>query len=398
MVADLLEENTISWCKEKVQGLFPEIWEEILCIKPSNLGADDLYIWAPDKKGGYSKNFGYHAAMELLKETEEVAEPRSEPPPSQSFNRNKEIWHLDTAPKIKLLLWKAAKGALPVAVNLARRNIIPDVGCVRCGLEESTEHVLYHCDFAKNFWDLAPVHRGLRTIQIANTKQGISDGNKLLSLPPVGLKNPLFSWLCAAIWSARNLKLFEGRSFSEAKTVMKVISNAKEWQEAQLFIEKQRQPMEHRNRQRTRDPECISIYTDASWISVTREAGLGWIYLDSNNRNMGRGSKGLKHIRSPLMAEALAVLEALVMGKNRGWHKAEIYSDSLNMITAITNWNLPQEIYGIINDLRKLTLHFVEVSFNFVPRNENSVAYAIAKQACGTLFFFLFCTSGTLSF
>lgn len=90
-----------------------------------------------------------------------------------------------------------------------------------------TEHALFHCVFAKQVWEVASVHTMLRTIQITNIMHGICDGNKILNLPPVGLSNPLFLWIYVAISSARNLKLFEGRTFSEAETINKAVMNAK---------------------------------------------------------------------------------------------------------------------------------------------------------------------------
>lgn len=198
-----------------------------------------------------------------------------------------------------MLLWKAARGALPVAASLNCRTVIPSSECVRCGLEETTEHVLFHCDFAKKVLKLAPVHKALRMNQIASTRQGIIDGNKLMCLSPIGISCPIFPWICAAIWTSRNQNFFESRTFSESETMTKALKDAREWQKAQQNLEKSRQAKNHRRRQKTRDPIFVYSYTNASWQKETRVAGLGWIFLASNNEKLGRGSKGLQNIRSP---------------------------------------------------------------------------------------------------
>lgn len=45
-------------------------------------------------------------------------------------------------------------------------------------------------------------------------------------------------------------------------------------------------------------------FTDAAWREDSRDAGFGWIFVDYL-------SKSKKHVSSPLMAEAMALLIAL---------------------------------------------------------------------------------------
>lgn len=72
----------------------------------------------------------------------------------QNWNRN--IWHLNTAPKVKMFLWKTSKGALPVGERLMARHMDIDPKCKRCGDKlESINHLLFHCSFAKKIRELA---------------------------------------------------------------------------------------------------------------------------------------------------------------------------------------------------------------------------------------------------
>jgi len=53
------------------------------------------------------------------------------------------IWSLNTAPKIKIFLWKVISGALSVADNLTDRDMKIDIRCQICGLEGES---LNHCE------------------------------------------------------------------------------------------------------------------------------------------------------------------------------------------------------------------------------------------------------------
>lgn len=105
--------------------------EEILSIRPSKLGVEDIYVWTPNEKGVYSTKTGYHVAMDIMKDKEDAAEVRTELPSEKVSNWNKEIWNLSSSPKMKLWLWKAARGALPIAANLICKNVIQSAHCCR---------------------------------------------------------------------------------------------------------------------------------------------------------------------------------------------------------------------------------------------------------------------------
>lgn len=64
-VADLLMESKPAWDIPKVQTLFPELWEEILLIKPSITDLEDKYIWSATADGEYSTPTGYFTVLGL---------------------------------------------------------------------------------------------------------------------------------------------------------------------------------------------------------------------------------------------------------------------------------------------------------------------------------------------
>lgn len=98
--------NSREWDVEKIRAICPFAEENILKIKASSTGAPDKLCWMGTKNGEYTTKSGYHAA-EL----------------EATGNWNQEVLNLQTAPKVKMLIWKALGGTLPVGTNLQERHI-----------------------------------------------------------------------------------------------------------------------------------------------------------------------------------------------------------------------------------------------------------------------------------
>ena len=148
-VKDLLIPNSHLWNIPKLNDLFyPQDIAIISKIKPV-INSEDFYCWNHTRSGEYSVRSGYWFA-EKSANKEAYATATVLP----SLNGIKDyIWSLDTAPKIKMFLWKAVSGALPVTDNLLSRGMKIDSRCQVCGMEgESINHVLFTCTLARQFW------------------------------------------------------------------------------------------------------------------------------------------------------------------------------------------------------------------------------------------------------
>lgn len=77
-------------------------------------------------------------------------------PSDVNVNWFQSVWNLPTAPKVKMLIWKAAKGALPVSARLVERHINVEPVCKRRGAIESIPHLFFQCKFASDVWEAAP--------------------------------------------------------------------------------------------------------------------------------------------------------------------------------------------------------------------------------------------------
>lgn len=62
------------------------------------------------------------------------------------------IWRNCAPPRVKFFGWLVQRGKIQCKVNLARKGIVQDTICEACrGGEETVPHILFHCEFAKQF-------------------------------------------------------------------------------------------------------------------------------------------------------------------------------------------------------------------------------------------------------
>lgn len=86
-------------------------------------------------------------------------------------------------------------------------------------------------------------------------------------------------------------------------------------------------------------------------------------------------------VNSPLVAEGLALREALISCVEKGIHNVRCESDSLKLIKALNKGPPMAEIYGIAADINCLSSAFDSISFVWTKRCKNRDADALTKQA-----------------
>lgn len=135
-----------------------------------------------------------------------------------------------------------------------------------------------------------------------------------------------------------------------------------------------------RSNQKTPPPVNFTCFSDAAWRSDNRNAGLGWI-LRNKDTIIAQGSRLMTNVSSPLMAEALAIRETLFQIQNRKLRDVHIFSDSKSLINLINTRGHHSEIFGILQDIARLSLDLTVSSFSFISRSDNRDADEIAKSA-----------------
>lgn len=112
-------------------------------ISPSKFGAIDAYIWLHNKDGIYTTKSGYLVASKLKSTLD------NGPGPLLELEWKKKVWYSPCLPKIKLFMWKLFQGALPLAANLKTRGCSNSVIFPRYGGQETAQHIILGCNFAK---------------------------------------------------------------------------------------------------------------------------------------------------------------------------------------------------------------------------------------------------------
>lgn len=151
MVADILTRESKEWNKARIDNLFPELASHILSLRPSILGAKDTFTWPLHKTGNYTVKSGYYSTQTAKYQSANLLSTSGTP-----WNWKKFIWPQDLLPKLKYFLWKAATNSLPTGENLRKRGLLADTACSRCGEPETLDHILFHCEFAKEVWKAGP--------------------------------------------------------------------------------------------------------------------------------------------------------------------------------------------------------------------------------------------------
>jgi hypothetical protein len=100
---------------------------------------EDQFRWKPSPDKGFQVQSYY----------KEICSSRTGSFPGKS------IWKSKVPPRIAFFTWPAALGTILTAENLRRCGIVLVSWCCMCKASgESVEHLLLHCPYAKEMWDM----------------------------------------------------------------------------------------------------------------------------------------------------------------------------------------------------------------------------------------------------
>lgn len=151
-VSQLIDPVSRNWNLNMLRDLFP--WKDIhIILKPRPLASrEDSFCWALTVNGLYTVKSGYDLISRQVHH-ELYQDAEANPSLNPLFIS---IWNLQTAPKIKVFLWKVLKGAVAVEQRLRTRGIKATDGCLMCGEDQETiNHILFQCPLARQVWALS---------------------------------------------------------------------------------------------------------------------------------------------------------------------------------------------------------------------------------------------------
>ncbi|KAF3583223.1 hypothetical protein F2Q69_00032292, partial [Brassica cretica] len=194
-------------------------------------------------------------------------------------------------------------------------------------------------------------------VSLLRFSAGIELIRRLPSLPPVGLgPGTLTASIRWHLWISRNQLTFQKRAFIPEETLAKAISEAREWTLAQTPLRNPIQIPPSINQDPSLGTATPHMYTYAAWSASIGCAGLGWIIDDTGSSSSH--SATATFVKSPLIAETLAMRKAMTSAIDKGINSLLILSDSQTLIKLLNSKGRNLEIAGPLNDIYLLSTFF----------------------------------------
>ncbi|CAA7014099.1 unnamed protein product [Microthlaspi erraticum] len=193
-VLDLIDPHNKKWDKTKIRRVLPLLENTILGIKSSVFENEDEHIWLANESGDYSVKSGYHIARAT--QQQEGANPLDDDE-ATTINWNRDVWNGKTSQKLKVFIWKLCNGAIALGENLLSRGLECNAVCNRCGELETREHLLFHCYFAQQVWEMAPLSNRQPFSPQQSFFETLQTSKSWTTLPSTGITGAWsFPWIC----------------------------------------------------------------------------------------------------------------------------------------------------------------------------------------------------------
>uniref|UniRef100_A0A803P9U8 Reverse transcriptase domain-containing protein n=1 Tax=Cannabis sativa TaxID=3483 RepID=A0A803P9U8_CANSA len=230
----------------------------------------------------------------------------------------KRLWSLSVPPKIKHFTWKAFNHILPCSLNLFQKKILPQPYCSICGNNtESVTHALMDCPRAKTIWKLSRFKNFYYDYRRTDINEFYLQALQNISKQDF----PLFIALIWHIWNTRNLILFN-------------------------------------------------------------RFGTGFIFKIGHRHSVASQHRLLPGASTPIFAEGQALLQSLLWCLDFHLHPKFVFSDCLNLVSKVNNdWQDLSALSGLVSRIRLLFSNFPEASLHYLPRQFNTDAHGLAKEA-----------------
>lgn len=202
VLRDLTDQVSEQWDVNKLVELFGyrQGLHIVANIQPPRRDAGhDKLIFKLTVNGEYSVKQAYNH-LEQLRNIE-----------TRPGDKGKSFWELiwkkgEVQPRIRLFLWKAVKGALPLGQILKSRISKGNPTCYLCGeQEEDVNHLLFKCQFARQCWFGGPL--ALKSDLMGS---GFAENMELLGAQVKDGDWNLVLNSCWAIWRCRNSVCMRG--------------------------------------------------------------------------------------------------------------------------------------------------------------------------------------------
>ncbi|XP_019170961.1 PREDICTED: uncharacterized protein LOC109166463 [Ipomoea nil] len=323
LVSDLIDSATNGWNDDLLHELFAP--RDILLIKqlPVNVECDDVWFWDRDLRGCYSVRDGYRRRVDLV-------------------------------------------------------NI-----CPACGLEEENiMHVLCSCPYATQVWNLShlliPSFDGRSFRQW--TEQWLGNMATYSSEAQERICGLLYD-----VWSARNEAVWDGCLPLPMVVVRRFTAKWASWTTAE------QQRITTRVLCVAPDPapvvdDGVLCRVDAGFHGPNHVPAYGFVVQEKDGIFVAAGNGPLTCPYDPLLAEAMALCEALSWLRNNGYSRVSVYTDSLVLVSSLKHASSFRTYFGfVLQACNRLLDQMSRSAVIHVRRDAIQAAHVMAKHVSASL-------------
>ncbi|XP_048613313.1 uncharacterized protein LOC125587176 [Brassica napus] len=325
-----------------------------LAISPTH--RRDTFCWSYTKTGKYIVKSGYWVATNLMKDEEELEVLQPSIIKLQAF-----AWKVNVPQKICHLIWQLISGQIAVTRNLVRRNMRCDNYCPRCGApDETVTHAIFECPPALQVWELSqtPSSSGIFPVSSIYANMDFLFWRKNDILEPEEDRDP-YPWIIWFIWKARNDKLFRGINRDPLELVRYAESECQAWYNAR---------------------DSVPVLPNVQTIEEPQVLSLGWVWKDAIDKIQLMGSRNLRRRETSLHSE----LEALKWAMESMIQHSTCQEFGTDCKDLIAMMEQPQDWPNFSTELKNiqtLRLCFSDFKITYIPRTQNEIADALARNA-----------------
>ncbi|XP_020888401.1 uncharacterized protein LOC110230281 [Arabidopsis lyrata subsp. lyrata] len=241
--------------------------------------------------------------------------------------------------------------------------------CLRCQDEEETiNHVLFSCSFAKMAWHLSNILQALHFS--SDLEENFNYIIDLYHNQTLTTNQKLFSfWLLWKIWKARNKLVFNKYAESPTRIVQQVQTEIQEWinnlGEKQLPNKNTKSQNPMAPTWTRPHPLMVKCNFDAGFDARFSHGTGGWIIRDSHGDPKAWGASKLPNSSTPLEAEAKALLMAMQQTWIRGFKCVQFEGDCEILLNMINGHSHHCDLVNLLQDIDYWTTKFSSVIFTF---------------------------------
>lgn len=334
----LIDKEARNWNSEILDDLFYPMDIELIVKHKPVVSKEDFWCWVHSKSGEYSVKSGYWLAFKTNK-SELIQKATMEP----SLNGLKElVWSIQTAPKIKLFLWRVLSAALPVADQLRQKGIKMDTRCQLCGGEgESINHLLFTCSVARQLWALSGIPSpkgGFDSSALFANFHFLCETRKNLRVPEQ-VRN-LFPWVLWRLWKNRNKLTFENITFCPMDSMKKIIEDVDEWFLAQSAVQREvvdGNPYSVLNSKKWEPPPLhwVKCNIGASWSNKKKVGGCSWVVRNDQGEVLLHSRRAFSNLKNKKEVQLTSITWAIDCMVSHKLSKVVFASEASDLVCAL---------------------------------------------------------------